>query len=68
MATLLFVGGGRHQRRGLLRVKELGHRVVAVDRNADAPGLADADVGEVVDFADIEPWSRSGAATRSTGC
>jgi biotin carboxylase len=53
VATLLFVGGGRHQRRGLLRVKELGHRVVAVDRNPDAPGLADADVGEVVDFADV---------------
>ena len=54
MATLLFVGGGRHQRRALVRVRELGHRVVAVDRNADAPGLAAADVGEVVDFADVD--------------
>jgi biotin carboxylase len=35
-------------------VKELGARVVAVDRNAEAPGLPIADVGEVVDFADVE--------------
>jgi len=26
---------------------------VAVDRNAEAPGLAAADVGEVVDFTDV---------------
>jgi biotin carboxylase len=54
VATVLFVGGGRHQRRALARVQELGHRVVAVDRNADAPGLAVADVGEVVDFAHVD--------------
>ena len=29
-------------------------RVVAVDRNPDAPGLAEADVGEVVDFTDVD--------------
>jgi biotin carboxylase len=52
--TVLFVGAGRHQRRALQRVKELGARVVAVDRNADAPGLADADVSEVVDFTDAD--------------
>src|SRR3954469_7889546 len=52
--TLLFVGAGRHQRRAIARVKELGARVVAVDRNADAPGLALADVGEVADFLDAE--------------
>jgi biotin carboxylase len=51
--TVLFVGAGRHQRRALQRVKELGAKVVAVDRNADAPGLPIADVGEVVDFADV---------------
>ncbi len=54
MATLLFVGAGRHQRRAILRVRELGHRVVAVDRNAAAPGLGAADLGELVDFADLE--------------
>ncbi len=51
--TVLFVGAGRHQRRAILRAQELGIRVVAVDRNPDAPGLAVADVGEAVDFTDI---------------
>jgi biotin carboxylase len=51
--TILFVGGGRHQRRAILRAQELGHRVVAVDRNPDAPGLRAADVGELVDFTDV---------------
>ena len=51
--TVLFVGAGRHQRRAIRRARELGLRVVAVDRNAAAPGLAEADVGEVVDFSDV---------------
>jgi biotin carboxylase len=50
--TILFVGAGRHQRRAIERVRDLGSRVVAVDRNADAPGLALADEAEVVDFSD----------------
>ena len=53
MKTVLFVGAGRHQRRAILRAKELGLRVVAVDRNPDAPGLAVADTGEAVDFTDV---------------
>src|SRR4051812_34981674 len=48
------VGSGRHQRRAIVRARELGLRVVAVDRNAEAPGLEVADVGEVVDFTDVE--------------
>jgi len=51
--TVLFVGAGRHQRRAILHAKERGLRVVAVDRNPDAPGLGDADAPEVVDFADV---------------
>jgi biotin carboxylase len=51
--AVLFIGAGRHQRRALQRVKQLGARVVAVDRNADAPGLGVADVAETVDFADV---------------
>ncbi len=54
MKTILFVGAGRNQRRAIARVRELGARVVAVDRNADAPGFAEADAGEPVDFADAE--------------
>ncbi len=52
MQTVLFVGAGRHQRRAILRAKELGLRVAAVDRNAEAPGLQEADTAEVIDFAD----------------
>jgi biotin carboxylase len=50
--TILFVGAGRHQRRAILQAKQLGLRVVAVDRNPEAPGLAQADIAKVVDFAD----------------
>jgi biotin carboxylase len=52
--TVLFVGAGRNQRRGIARVRELGARVVAVDGNPEAPGLAQAEVGEVVDFTDVD--------------
>jgi biotin carboxylase len=52
LKTVLFVGAGRHQRRAILRAKELGLRVVAVDRNPDALGLEVADVPKVVDFSD----------------
>jgi biotin carboxylase len=48
--TVLFVGAGRHQRRAIRRAKELGMRVAAIDRTADAPGLADADLSEIADF------------------
>jgi biotin carboxylase len=54
VSSVLFVGAGRHQRRAILQARERGLRVVAVDRNPDAPGLRIADVPEVVDFADID--------------
>jgi biotin carboxylase len=57
---VLFVGAGRHQRSAILRVRELGAGVVAVDRNADAPGFADADVAELVDFQDVEALAEVG--------
>lgn len=58
--TVLFVGAGRHQRRALRRVRELGVGVVAVDRNSDAPGLSEADVGELVDFANVDSVAEVG--------
>src|SRR6266550_1386202 len=51
--TVLFVGAGRHQRRAIRRARELGLRVVTVDRNPDALGLGEADLFEVVDFMDV---------------
>jgi biotin carboxylase len=52
--TVLFVGAGRHQRRAIEHARARGLRVVGVDRNERAPGLAAADVAEVVDFTDVE--------------
>jgi biotin carboxylase len=53
VSSILFVGAGRHQRRAIAQARERGLRVVAVDRNPDAPGLELADAPEVVDFADV---------------
>ena len=64
---MLMVGAGRHQRRAILRAQELGLRVVGVDRNADAPGLAVADVGEVVDFTDVAAVTEVGRKHRVDG-
>jgi biotin carboxylase len=52
--TILFVGAGRHQRRAIERAQELGLRVVAVDGKPAAVGLQTADVGEVIDFQDVD--------------
>jgi biotin carboxylase len=51
MKTVLVVGAGRYQVAVIRRARELGLRVVAVDRNPEAPGLRDADLPRVVDFA-----------------
>jgi biotin carboxylase len=67
MKTILFVGAGRNQRRAIRRVRELGVRVVAVDKNAGAPGFADADAHEAVDFADAEAVAVVGRAHRVDG-
>ena len=54
MRAVLFVGAGIHQRRAIEQARADGFRVVAVDADHDAAGLALADVGERVDFADVE--------------
>ena len=61
------VGSGRHQRRAIERARELGLRVVGVDRNPEAPGLAAADVGEVVDFTDVEAVTEVGRRHEVSG-
>ncbi len=50
---VLFVGAGRHQRPAIVRARELGLRVAAVDRNPTAPGLAASDLPLVLDFGDV---------------
>jgi formate-dependent phosphoribosylglycinamide formyltransferase (GAR transformylase) len=54
------VGAGRHQRRAIERARELGLRVVGIDRNPDAPALAAADDGVVVDFTDVDAVIEAG--------
>ena len=49
--TVLFIGAGRHQRRAIMQAKEMGLRVAAVDADPAAPGLQEADIAKVVDFA-----------------
>jgi biotin carboxylase len=60
VTKVLLVAAGRHQRRVIARAHELGLEVVAVDRNPKAPGLADADAAEVVDFQDVEAVAAAG--------
>jgi formate-dependent phosphoribosylglycinamide formyltransferase (GAR transformylase) len=64
---VLFVGAGRHQRRAILRAKELGLRVAAVDRNPDAAGLAEADIRRVADFSDSDAVLKAIARLRIDG-
>ncbi len=67
MRTVLFVGAGRHQRRAILQAKARGLRVVAVDRNPEAPGLQEADIAKVVDFADPAAVLKATARLRIEG-
>jgi biotin carboxylase len=65
--TVLFVGAGRHQRRAIAQAKEMGLRVAAVDADPDAPGLKEADIAKVVDFADVEAVLKATARLRLDG-
>jgi biotin carboxylase len=65
--TVLFVGAGRHQRRAIRQAKDLGLRVVAVDRNAEAPGLQEADIAKVVDFSDVAAVLKATAKLKLDG-
>jgi biotin carboxylase len=64
---VLFIGAGRHQRRAIVQAKAMGLRVAAVDRNPDAPGLAEADVTRVVDFADVDAVLKATARLKLDG-
>jgi biotin carboxylase len=53
MKSILVLGAGRHQRSAILRAKELGFRVAAIDGNPNAVAQGDADNFEAVDFSDV---------------
>ena len=67
MRTVLFVGAGRHQRRAIAQAKGMKLRVAAVDRNRDAPGLAEADIAKIVDFADVDAVLRATSRLKIDG-
>lgn len=62
MSAVLIVGADRDQRPAILQLRGLGHRVVVVDADPEAPGLARADVAEVADVDD--PDAVEGLARR----
>ncbi len=64
---MLFVGAGRHQRRAIAQARATKLRVAAVDRNPDAPGLAEADIAKIVDFADVEAVLRATSRLKIDG-
>lgn len=52
--TIMFVGAGPYQLPGIEKAKEMGLKVVAVDRDKNAPGLKIADIPVELDIKDIE--------------
>jgi biotin carboxylase len=54
MRTILFIGAGQAQSKGISTAKRLGYRVLAIDGNPSAPGLELADIAKVIDVTDIE--------------
>lgn len=58
--TLMVIGAGLGQLPAIRSAKAMGLRVVALDRNPDALGMAEADVALVVDVTDHEGAIRAG--------
>ena len=67
MSGVLFVGAGRHQRAAIVQARQRGHRVVAVDSDPAAAGLAHADVAEVADIRDAAAIEEIARRHRSDG-
>jgi biotin carboxylase len=65
--TVLFVAAGRHQRRAIERARELNLRVLAVDRNPNAPGFEAAHEAIVADFSNLDGLLEALAGLRFDG-
>ena len=52
--TIMFIGAGKYQLPGIEKAKEIGLKVIAIDRDPDAPGLKVADIPIALDVTDIE--------------
>lgn len=51
--TILIIGAGEAQLGGIRKAREMGFRIIAVDGNPSAPGLAEADLGKALDIMDV---------------
>jgi biotin carboxylase len=51
--TLMFIGAGKYQVPGIKRAKELGLKVIAVDKDPKAPGFELADIPLTIDILDV---------------
>ena len=65
--TLLFLGASVSQLAAIMHAREAGFRVVAVDGDPNAIAFAHADVGEIVDFTDVEQVAEVGAKQHVDG-
>lgn len=68
MKTILFIGAGPAQAVGIALGKQLGFRVLAVDRNPDAVGFAVADQQIITDVTDIATIVEKASRLKPDGC
>ncbi|MCF2524452.1 ATP-grasp domain-containing protein [Bradyrhizobium sp. G127] len=52
--TIMFIGAGQHQLPGIQYAKTRGHRIIALDGDANAPGFSCADESHVVNIKDVD--------------
>ena len=67
MRTVLFVGAGRVERRAIVRAKKQGLRVVVVDGDSAAPGVAEADIAKQADAGDVRAVLKATARLKLDG-
>ena len=65
--NLLIITAGALQKSVILKAQEMGLRVIATDRNPEAPGLKIADHAEVVDTLDMDAVLRVARGHRVDG-
>lgn len=64
---LLFVAAGLAQAPAIREARQMGHHVIAMDGDASAPGLADADECRVANILDAQEIVRVARETNSQG-
>lgn len=67
LQKLLVIGAGEAQLAGIRRAREMGYAVIAVDANAEAPGLRFADRALVADIKQAAPIIEVARAERICG-